>query len=97
MSEYDLQIVQIPLRSVWREETLYRLNYKDVASYEAMFAQTVENLRMLVDGIVKYNRDHGLLTFVMNFQVPQQNHLGRLWPRYDLRRYISTQPKSPHA
>jgi len=26
----------------------------------------VENLRMLFDGIVKYNRDHGLLTFVMN-------------------------------
>src|SRR6516165_5345870 len=58
--------LQIPPRRVWREETLYLLNYEEIAYHEATFAQTVENLRMLFDGIVKYNRDHGLLTFVMN-------------------------------
>ena len=60
------KILQIPLRRVWREETLYLLNYAEIAYYEATFAQTVENLRMLFDGIVKYNRVHGLLTFLMN-------------------------------
>ena len=37
---------------------------------------------------MRWNREHGLLTFVTNFVSPQQNPLGRLLPRYDLRNLV---------
>ena len=37
---------------------------------------------------MRWNREHGLLTFVTNFLVPQQNPMGRLLPRYDLRNFV---------
>jgi hypothetical protein len=35
--------------------------------------------------LLEYNKQHGLLSFVTNFLVPQQHAGGRLLPRYDLR------------
>ena len=36
----------------------------------------------------RWNQQHGTLTFVCNFLVPQQNPMGRLLPRYDLRNFV---------
>jgi len=40
---------------------------------------------MRLDMLLEYNKQHGLLSFVTNFLVPQQHAGGRLLPRYDLR------------
>jgi hypothetical protein len=48
----------------------------------------------------KWAREAGLLTFVPNFLVPQQNSLGRLLPRYDLRNpvfFVESLNKELHA
>ncbi len=37
---------------------------------------------------MRWNVDHGLLTFLCNFLPPQQDPMGRLLPRYDLRNTI---------
>jgi len=37
---------------------------------------------------MRWNKKHGLLTFVTSFILPQQNPMGRLLPRYDLRNLV---------
>src|SRR5207302_483463 len=37
--------------------------------------------------LMRWNKAHGILTFVCNFLVAQQNPRGRLQPRYDLRNF----------
>lgn len=82
---YDFQLLQLPLRSVWSEFAYLKTPYDDPAAWEKMFADARERLVQLLDAGMRWNRAHGLLTFVTNFFVPQQNGIGRLLPRYDLR------------
>jgi FkbH-like protein len=86
--QYDFQLTQIPLRSVLHENTYSRLPYRDVAAYEELFQQAGGWLRRYLDTLLHWNAEYGLLTFVMNFLVPQQSPLGRLMPRYDLRNMV---------
>lgn len=87
-TEYDFQLVQIPLRSVLREFEYFRLNYEDRLAYERLFEECGLRLRETLDAAMRWNLDHGLLSFVWNFLVPQQNPMGRLLPRYDLRNMV---------
>jgi HAD superfamily phosphatase (TIGR01681 family) len=83
--EYDFQLVQVPLRTVLPEAAYFRLSYADVAAYETLFAESVERLRQSLTAMMRWNIEHGMLTFVFNFRTPQQNPMGRLLPRCDLR------------
>jgi FkbH-like protein len=83
--EYDFQFVQIPLRSVLPEQLYFRASYADLAAWERIFDEARERLCQFLDGTMRWNAEHGLLTFVSNFMLPQQNLHGRLQPRYDLR------------
>jgi FkbH-like protein len=85
IASFDLQIVQIPLRSVMPEGGYVRLDYHDLAAYQAFFAWSLEQLERMFEAGMRYNAEHGLLTFVHNFLTPQQNPMGRLFPKYDLR------------
>ena len=87
-STYDLQIVQVALRSVIPENAYFGLDYKDVASYQALFEESKDRLDRALAAGMKWNRKLGMTTFVMNFLVPQQNPLGRFMPRYDLRNMV---------
>lgn len=84
---YDFQLVHIPLRSVIPENSYFRLSYRDVARYEALFEEACESLHRSLSAALKWNSEYGLLTFVANFLVPQQNPMGRHLPRYDLRNF----------
>jgi len=88
VGEYDFQTVAIPLRSVVPETAYFTLNYNDVNGYAALFDASAQRLRQFFAQAMRWNRSHGLLTFVVNFLVPQQNPLGRLLPRYDLRNFV---------
>jgi FkbH-like protein len=84
-SEYDLQLVQLPLRSVLPDHIYLRLPYQDLGAWEAAFAHSEQRLDQLLDAGLRWNVEHGLFTLVTNFLPPQQNPLGVLMPRYDLR------------
>jgi len=84
-SEYDFQVVQIALRSVLPDSAWLRFGYHDTAACERLFIETVERLQIFLLQAMKWNIEFGIPTFVYNFVTPQQNPMGRLLPRYDLR------------
>lgn len=85
--EYDLQIVQVPLRSIVPEGAYFRLSYADRAAYETLFADAKAALHQLLASAMRWNVAASIPTFVVNFTVPQQNPMGRMLPRYDLRNF----------
>jgi hypothetical protein len=87
-AEYDFQLVNIPLRSVLPDSTFFHLSNSQPDSYHALFEDSCERLRQFLAAAMQWNTEHGLLTFVTNFILPQQNPLGRLLPRYDLRNLV---------
>ncbi|TWA51880.1 HAD superfamily phosphatase (TIGR01681 family)/FkbH-like protein [Azospirillum baldaniorum] len=83
-SRYDFQILQIPLRSVIPEATYFSLRYSDEEGYEKLFSESCERLSRNLDAILRYNTEHGLLSFVLNFHNVQQDPIGRMQDRYKL-------------
>jgi FkbH-like protein len=82
-AQYDFQIVHIPLRTILGN-AYFRLP-DDAAAHEEFLRQTQDYLARYLAGVLKLNTERKLLAFVLGFMVPQQNPLGRLQPRYDLR------------
>ncbi len=82
-SQYDFQIIHLPLKSILGN-AYFRLP-DDVKSHEEYLAQTQDYLARYLANVMKLNTEHKLSTFVLGFMVPQQNPLGRLQPRYDIR------------
>ena len=87
IAEYDLQMVQLPLRSIVWDGSFSALAYGEAQGYERLFGDACERLAVLLHAAMRWNEEHGILTFVANFFVPQQNNIGRLLPRYDLRNF----------
>ena len=85
ISEYDLQIVQIPLRLVLPDGSFARLSQSDLDGHNELFAFAISKMRSFLECAMRWNRDHGILTLAFPFIVPQRNFVGRLMPRYDLR------------
>lgn len=79
---YDFQIIQIPLRSLLPEADVFHLKYSDETGYQRIFTQVCERARGYLKAYMTYNVAFGLMTFVLNFPVPQQNLNGRLLSRY---------------
>jgi FkbH-like protein len=84
VGEYDFQVVQLAMRSLLRDEEPWWLAHGDKGAHAKLFEQCCARLEMQLDLMMRWNREHGLLTFVVNFPAPMQNPLGRLMPRYDL-------------
>jgi FkbH-like protein len=85
ISEYDFQFVQPLLRAVLPDRAYLPLPYDEEAAYERLLSDARSRLAHNLAAAMRWNKERGLLTFVANFFVPQQNALGRLMPRYDLR------------
>jgi FkbH-like protein len=85
ITEYDFQIVALPFRAIIHESTYLRLDYDNIDGHEKLFRDADERLCVLLDAAMRWNKVHGLATFVCNFFVPQQNAMGCLFPRYDIR------------
>jgi len=82
-ARYDFQIIHLPLRTILGS-AYFRLP-DDGTKHEEFLRQTQESLARYLAGAAKLNAERKLTTFVLGFLVPQQNPLGRLQPRYDLR------------
>jgi FkbH-like protein len=85
VAEYDFQILQIPLRSVMPEAGYLLLNFHDISGYKTFFEACCAKIDASLAEYLKWNVSSGLLAFVTNFFVPQQNAMGRLLERRDLR------------
>ncbi len=85
LAEYDFQIVQIPLRSVFPDHSLWGGSAKSDAEMEAIFQRSAATLKALFSQYLQYNKQANLLSFVANFMVPAVNPLGKLAPYHDLR------------
>ena len=86
--EYDFHVVQIHLRKIMREHEYFRLADADPAAAARLFETARGRLSDWLAELMRWNQAHGILTFVCNFLVPQQNPMGRLLPRYDLRNFV---------
>ena len=82
---YDFQVIQLPLRAVIPDASFARLSQSDVEGHEALFDGACAAIDRLLALAMRWNRQHGILSFVFSFTIPQQNLVGRLMPRYDLR------------
>ena len=85
IGDYDFQIVQLALRFICPDASFVRLSQTDRSGHEALFAHAVAVLRQHLAFAMRWNVTSGLCTFVFPFLPPQQNLVGRLMPRYDIR------------
>jgi FkbH-like protein len=86
VESYDLQLIQVPLPTVLPENEYMGLAYDDLPAYEALLERSISRLDLFLrEAMVWSDR---LPTFVMSYLSPQQNLMGRLLPRYDLRNPI---------
>lgn len=82
---YDFQVVQMPLRSVVSDARLIELARANDDQVQAAFDTICQRMAFQLEGLMTWNAEHGLLTFVANFPVPQRNPIGMLFRRFDLR------------
>ena len=87
IATYDVQIVQIPLRTLLADAHFAKLKYHRTEDYRLVFDQAVQRLSLALDAAMRWNRETGLASFVVNYFRPQQDVLGRLLPRNDLRNF----------
>lgn len=72
-SGYQLQYIQIPLRTVLGDHIVRITDFEKSANFEAIEHQAKSMLGAVLNAVMKYNREHGLLTLVPNFLLPQQH------------------------
>lgn len=81
---FDFQVVAIPVDSILPRHIAFFADFNDEAAAHARFEQSVVEMLRLLDQAMQINTAFGLTSFVCNLFVPQQNHQGRLLPRYSL-------------
>jgi FkbH-like protein len=82
---FDFALVQLPIRAVLHDGALWTLSHDDLEGFQRVFDRCRNRIDLMLPSYMKWNIDHGLLTFVADFFVPQDGGMGRLFPRYDLR------------
>jgi len=81
--DYDLRLVQIPLRLLYPEIIVMQNRYDDEEAYDAAMRQAFRRMRQLMGRVGGGKADRP--TFFLNYLFPQQSAMGRLMPRYDPR------------
>ena len=71
VGEYDLQYIQIPLRSVLSDAIVNANNLRDPAFLRQLLESAKRRLDAMLQAALLYNARSGLLTFVANFMTPQ--------------------------
>ena len=85
IESYQFQLIMMSLRTVMPEQMYFGLSFTDVEGHEDAFRHARERLIQMLHGALAYHRQRQITTFVANYVTPQQNAMGRLLPRYDLR------------
>lgn len=81
IGKYQFQMVQIPIRSVIRDDQYFRIPYGDQEAHERLLENALQFLQLNLDEALRYNTEYGIDTFLMNFFVPQRSQLGILLPK----------------
>lgn len=81
---YDLMVTQVALRSLCPPAMFSSLGDPSGDDAEVIFQTACEELERQIASRMRWNTEHGLLTFVTNYMQPQRNPLGVLFPRHDL-------------
>jgi FkbH-like protein len=84
-SDYDFQVVQLPLRAILPDGTFNKLKQNDLAGHQQLLQFGKSRIDGMLHACMKWNIEKDMLTFLLNFLEPQQNPVGRLLPPYDIR------------
>jgi len=87
-TDCDFHVLQIPLSTIVPAGAHARLAYDDLEGHRALFEECRERLLRFLSAALQWNQAFGTLTFVTNFMSPQQDPLGRLLPKNDLRNFV---------
>ncbi|MFT8676387.1 MAG: HAD-IIIC family phosphatase [Acetobacter sp.] len=71
--DYDFQYIQIPLRSVLTDRVVQAMRLNDTAFAKTIMHDAFDVIDVMLDAAMRYNRQHGLLSFVSSFIVPQKS------------------------
>ena len=72
-TDYDLQYVQIPLRSIIGDRIVWAARFNDPEFCDEIVRDGLNVIDAMLSAALQYNRTHGLLTLVCNFFVPQMS------------------------
>lgn len=73
VGEYDFQLVQLTLRSVIWDRIVRFYDFLIPEKRQGIISDAMNALAIYLDACLGYNEKHGLLTFVINFPVPQRS------------------------
>jgi hypothetical protein len=71
VSSYNFQFIQLPLRNALSDVVINFRDFLADSAASTLIERGCEFIRVTLDGALKYNKSHGLLSFVSNFFVPQ--------------------------
>ncbi|MCX2561716.1 HAD-IIIC family phosphatase [Acetobacter farinalis] len=78
VESYDLQYVQIPLRTLLSDRVIEGFHFNEPGFAETVLEDARNLLDVMLSAALVYNKSHGLLTFVSNFIVPQMSSASSL-------------------
>ncbi|KXV70826.1 phosphatase [Acetobacter malorum] len=78
VESYDLQYVQIPLRTLLSDRVIEGFHFNEPGFAETILEDAKNLLDVMLSAAMVYNESHGLLTFVSNFIVPQMSSASSL-------------------
>ncbi|KXV69730.1 phosphatase [Acetobacter malorum] len=73
VSDYNFQYLQLPLRSVLSDRIIWGFRFNETDFTDSILQDAYNAIDALLAATMLYNEQHGLLTFVSNFLVPQMN------------------------
>ncbi|PRD50966.1 HAD-IIIC family phosphatase [Phyllobacterium myrsinacearum] len=85
IEEYAFQLIHLPLRTIVPENMLSDIPHTSEEPFREKLWECEQRLIQTFTGALAFTKDTRLTTFVSEYFTPQQNHMGRLLPRYDLR------------
>jgi len=83
--KFDLQYVQIPLRSVLTDRVVWAGRFGEEGFFEEVFRTGCEVIDAMLASALAHVESHGLMTLVSNFIVPQMSVTTHLFGRYGAR------------
>ena len=81
--DYDLRLIQLPLRTIYPEIAVMQGSLADAEAAERQMRASLHRMRGLMEIFREPRPDQP--TFFLNYLYPQQSAVGRLLPRYDAR------------
>jgi FkbH-like protein len=85
IEEYAFQLIHLPLRTIVPETMLSDIPHTSEEPFKEKLRECEQRLIQTFTGALAFTENTKLMTFVSECFIPQQNHMGRLLPRYDLR------------